>query len=68
MEVLSGPTRLLRWSVPDGRRNPLTGGPLHDDLLISAALSAALDPEKWGIADSAIIPGYDPLASLGSAW
>lgn len=74
MEVLPGPAHLLRWSVPEGRRNPLTAHPsdpgalLHDDLLISAALSALLDDQPWGLAQSAIIPGNDPLASLAPAW
>jgi hypothetical protein len=68
MEVLPGPAHLLRWSVPDGRRNPLTGALLHDDLLISAALCALLDDQIWGPAQSAIIPGNDPLASLAPVW
>lgn len=38
-EVLPGPGRLLRWSVPAGRG--------HDDLLISAALTARLDKADW---------------------
>jgi hypothetical protein len=39
-EVLAGPSRTLRWSVPD----PL----LHDDLVMSAALCAALEEQNWG--------------------
>lgn len=38
-EVLPGPNRLLRWSVP------VSSG--HDDLLISAALTAQLDVIDW---------------------
>lgn len=38
-EVLPGPGRLLRWSVPANRG--------HDDLLISAALTARLDKIDW---------------------
>jgi hypothetical protein len=38
-EVLPGPGRLLRWNVPAGRG--------HDDLLISAALTARLDQIDW---------------------
>jgi hypothetical protein len=38
-EVLPGPGRLLRWSVPASRG--------HDDLLVSAALSARLDGIDW---------------------
>jgi hypothetical protein len=38
-QVLPGPNRILRWSVPAGRG--------HDDLLISAALTARLDEMDW---------------------
>jgi hypothetical protein len=38
-EVLPGPGRLLRWSVPANRG--------HDDLLVSAALVARLDAIDW---------------------
>ena len=38
-EVLPGPGRLLRWSVPAARG--------HDDLLVSAALTARLDGVDW---------------------
>jgi hypothetical protein len=38
-EVLPGPNRLLRWSVPANLG--------HDDLLISAALTARLDEIDW---------------------
>jgi hypothetical protein len=38
-EVLPGPGRLLRWGVPANQG--------HDDLLISAALTARLDLIDW---------------------
>jgi hypothetical protein len=38
-EVRPGPGQLLRWSVPDPA--------LHDDLVMSAALVAALDEQDW---------------------
>jgi hypothetical protein len=38
-EVRAGPGQLLRWSVPDPA--------LHDDLVMSAALVAALDGQEW---------------------
>src|SRR5688572_10460877 len=38
-EVLPGPGKLLRWSVPASRG--------HDDLLISTALTARLDEFDW---------------------
>jgi hypothetical protein len=37
--VLPGPGKLLRWGVEDAT--------LHDDLLISFALVAALDRRDW---------------------
>jgi hypothetical protein len=38
-EILPGPGKLLRWSVPASRG--------HDDLLISTALTARLDELDW---------------------
>jgi len=38
-EVLPGPGKVLRWSVPASRG--------HDDLLISTALTARLDEIDW---------------------
>jgi hypothetical protein len=38
-ETVPGPGKLLRWSVPAARG--------HDDLVISAALTAALDDVDW---------------------
>lgn len=63
-ELLPGVGRLLRWGVPESARDPLTGRPLHDDLLVSAALCAALDKQPWGSAESAVIRPIDPLANL----
>jgi hypothetical protein len=62
---MPGPQKTIRWGVPDGRRDPATGDLLHDDLLISAALCAVLDGEKWGTTESAVIPAVDPLQGLG---
>jgi len=53
-EVLDGPNRTMRWSVADPQ--------IHDDMLISAALCAALDDDIYrpGLA-STIIESVDPL-------
>ena len=64
LEVLPGPGRLARWSVPDGVRHPETGEPLHDDLILSAALIAALEDHPWGSAESAVVQPFDPLHDL----
>lgn len=58
----------LRWGVPDSARHPLTRGRLHDDLLISAALSAVLDQETWHSAVSGLAGRADPLESFRKAW
>jgi hypothetical protein len=64
METLPGPGKLLRWGVPDGRRDEQTGELLHDDLLISAALCCVLDEQQWGTARSAVLPPPDLFAGL----
>lgn len=66
--IMDGPGKLLRWSVPDGTRHPVTGKLLHDDLLISAALCSQLDTQPWGIAQSGVIQSVDPLAALKEAY
>lgn len=68
MEILPGPERRMRWGVPDGARSPLDGQPLHDDLLLSAALVALLDDKPWGQARSAIVAGHDPLSGVREAY
>jgi hypothetical protein len=55
MEILPGPSRLLRWGVPEGRRDPQTGRRVHDDLLVSGALCAALDDQPASPAWSSVI-------------
>jgi hypothetical protein len=69
-QVLPGPARTLRWGVPDGTRDPSSGALVHDDLLISAALSALLDRQDWptGSAlqrkDAGIARAGDPLDEM----
>ena len=55
----------MRWSVPDGTRDPASGDIVHDDLLVSAALCAALDRKPWGRAESAVVQAPDILEGLG---
>jgi hypothetical protein len=64
MEVLVGPNRLMRWGVPDGRRDPRDGELVHDDLLVSAALCAVLDGETGGAGLSAAIHVRDPFNEM----
>ncbi len=65
-EMLPGPGRILRWGVPDGSRDPLSGRLLHDDALLSASLCALLDEVAWTIpGGTRIIPARDPLQDVG---
>ncbi len=61
MEILPGPGKILRWSVPAGTRDPATGELVHDDLLLSAALCCVLDADQFGRAKSTVIPPPDPI-------
>jgi len=60
-EVMPGPQRQLKWSVPNGARDPVTGDYLHDDLIMSAALTAVLDPLPWSAGGAGLINFPDPL-------
>jgi hypothetical protein len=62
MEILPGPGKIVRWSVPAGRRDPATGELVHDDLLLSAALCCVLDSETFGRAESSIVKPHDPIS------
>lgn len=67
--LLPGPEKRMRWGVPEGARDPLTGAPLHDDLLLSAALSAVLDALPWPAGGPAVIVrGKDPLEEMEERW
>jgi len=45
-EILPGPRHTMRWGVPDGRRDT-DGNLLHDDDLVTSALTAILDRQEW---------------------
>jgi len=63
-EASIGPERFLKWSVPEGTADPL-GGLLHDDLVISAAMTAILDEQEWHISlPPQIIQASDPLKEM----
>ncbi len=68
-EIATGPDKRMRWGVPDGTRDPANGEPVHDDLLLSAALSAVLDSQPWGGTSPAlVVVGRDPLKDLDSGF
>jgi hypothetical protein len=64
-EILPGPSRLMRWGVPDGARDPHTGEYIHDDDLITTAICTLLDRQEWHshFEPFMIIPP-DPLDSM----
>lgn len=63
MEV--GDSKVLKWSVPDGTRDPGSGDLMHDDLVVSAAFCAILDEvATTAEAKSAVIQPTDALAEL----
>jgi len=41
--------RRLKWGVPDGQRDALTGELVHDDRLVAAALVGVLDDQVWNV-------------------
>ncbi len=67
-QILEGPGKVMRWGVPDGFRDPLTGELVHDDLLISASLVAVLDSFSWGLARSQIAAPPDPFETMPPAY
>jgi len=60
-EIMEGPGKVMRWSVPDGTRDISNGDLLHDDYIVSAALISLLDQETWGIGESHVIVAKDIL-------
>jgi hypothetical protein len=62
--ILDGPGKIMRWGVPDGRRDVTTGELVHDDYVISAALITLLDHKSWGVGESLIVPQKDILDYL----
>jgi len=64
--VRPGPGHRLAWGVPDGTRDAATGAPVHDDLLLSAALCAALEAQPWhaDTGPGVILHAKDPLEEL----
>lgn len=62
--ILDGPGKVMRWGVPDGRRDVSTGELVHDDYIVSAALISVLDHESWGVGESLIVLQKDILEGM----
>ena len=68
-EIVPGPSKLMRWGVPDGTRDSATGEQVHDDDLVTASLCVVLDDMEWFIhAPTSIIRGRDPLQDMDKAF
>ncbi len=64
-QVNESPERRMKWGVPETARNPENGEPLHDDWILSAALSAVLEKLDWHTtAPALIVPAPDPLQGM----
>jgi hypothetical protein len=46
-EIVPGPSKLMRWGVPDGTRDSATGELVHDDDLMTSALCHEMDKLEW---------------------
>lgn len=63
-EILIGPNKTMRWSVPDGTRDE-NGLLIHDDHIMTDALTAELDKLEWSIQfETSIIEGKDPIQEM----
>ncbi|MGA2489998.1 MAG: hypothetical protein ABSF99_07390 [Anaerolineales bacterium] len=64
-EIVPGPAKLMRWGVPDGTRDSVSGELVHDDDLMTGALCTILDTLEWYTRlPTVIIPGKDPLPEM----
>ena len=62
--ILDGPGKVMRWGVPDGKRDVTTGELVHDDYIVSAALISTLDHEAWGLGESQVVRQKDILEGM----
>ena len=70
-EILPGPGNMMRFSVPDGTKNEV-GEYIHDDLIMSAAMSAVIEEKvggNWMLpADTLVVEAADPLKEIRKKW
>lgn len=63
--IQPGPDKRLQWGVPDGTRDLGSGEPVHDDLVISAAMLSLLDGKLWSFPGATeIVHAADPLDEM----
>jgi hypothetical protein len=63
-EVLIGPQHLLRWGVPEGRRDA-DSSLIHDDIVMADALLTEADALDWTVHSPALmVRPKDPLEEM----
>jgi hypothetical protein len=67
-EILPGPNKTLRWSVPEGTRDPDTGELIHDDHVIADSMVAELDKLDWAISTAPVIIHRDLQSEIDGAY
>jgi hypothetical protein len=64
-EVSNDAKRTMKWRVPDSARHPISGEPLHDDWVLSAALCGVLEKMDFRSAGvSFVVEAPDPLGDM----
>jgi len=48
-EIIQGPTKTMRWGVPDGTKDAASGEVVHDDDLMTGAMCTLLDRMEWRV-------------------
>lgn len=67
-EILIGPAKTMRWGVKDGTRGA-DGKLLHDDYILTDALTTQLDKLEWYVpSETVIIEQPDVLESMDHAY
>ncbi len=68
-EILIGPSKIMRWGVPDGTRAGIDQHLVHDDYVTADALTAELDKLEWYVpSEMTVIEQPDPLEEMSHAY
>ena len=68
-EIIQGPTKSMRWGVPDGTRDRASGELVHDDDLMTGAMCTLLDHMEWYAHSKSVwTKPKDPLEEMDGAY
>ncbi len=68
-EIVPGPAKLMRWGVPDGTRDQVSGALVYDYDLMTGALCHILDGLEWRTPmKSTCTTPQDPLEGMDRAY